>query len=413
MSSPPRYAVIVSRFPKLTETFILQELVGLEARGLDIDLYAIIHESPEQMQPAAEELDRRANYFSAVSLETVAAVLFWAVTKPVTFARVWMRAIKMNRAHRETLLRTPAALVIAMAMARRMQADGVDRVHAHWATYPTLAAWTIKQLTGIPYSFTGHAHDLFGHPGGLDRKVRDADLVLTCTDSGRLRVVQLAGASAGGKVVTVHHGVDLERFAQQPLAGRGGRQLHLLCVAAFMEYKGHRYLLDACRILVDEGVDVSLELIGDGPLRAELEAYVKELRLADRVVFRGRQSSDAVLEATRRTDAAVLAGVAAPNGMMDGIPNVLVEAMAVGRPVVGSSLDGIRELVTDDVSGLLATPRDPVSLAKALRRLVDEPDLAQRLVAAGREKVEAEHDASVCLDEVYRRLSSLPSVPGG
>jgi glycosyltransferase involved in cell wall biosynthesis len=408
----PRFAVIVSRFPKLTETFVLQELIGLEERGLELELFAITQESAEELQPAAQSLDDRANYIAIVSIETVLAQLYWLTHKPVPYLRTWARALHMSRHPRDAWLKAPATVLLGATMARRMEGHDIGRVHAHWATYPTLAAWVVKRLTGIPYSLTAHAHDITVDYSGLDRKVRDADLVITCTDFGRQLVIQRAGAGQSDKVVLVHHGVDLTRFQLEPLAGRGaGRQLHLLCVAAFHGYKGHRYLLDACRLLVDQGVDVSLELIGDGPLRAELEAYVSELRLADRVVFRGRQSSDAVREATRRSDVAVLAAIQTADGLMDGIPNVLVEAMAMGRPVVASNLPGIRELVVDGETGLLAEPRDPASLARALTRLVDEPELAEVLVRGGRAKVEAEHDASVCLDEVYRLLSSLPSSP--
>ena len=178
-------------------------------------------------------------------------------------------------------------------------------------------------------------------------------------------------------------------------------------MASLDEYKGHRFLLDACRLLVDDGIDVSLELIGDGSLRAELEAQIRRLGLGDRVAVRGREPIEGVWEALRRADAMALASVQLESGFMDGIPNVLVEALATGRPVVASSLPGIRELIIDDETGLLAEPGDPRSLADAITRLVDEPELAPRLVATGRAKVEAEHDATRCLDEVYRRLSGL------
>jgi colanic acid/amylovoran biosynthesis glycosyltransferase len=407
---PPRYAVIVSRFPKLTETFVVQELVGLEQRGLDFELYAITHESAEQLQPEAAGLDSRAHYSSIVSVSSLVAQLYWLTHSPGVYVRTWARAILMGRRPREARIRTVATVVLAMSMARQMVDREIDRVHAHWATYPTLAAWVIKRLTGIPYSFTGHAHDILIDFGGLDVKVAAADLVLTCTTFGRDIIIERSNPRAADKVVVVHHGVDLERFVVVPMAERGAsRQLHLLCVGTFQEYKGHRYLFEACRLLVDNGIDVSLELVGDGELRAHLEALVGELKLADRVVFRGRQSSEVVREAIRRCDVCVLPSVQMDNGQMDGIPNVLVEAMAMGRPAVGTILPGVRELITDNETGLLAEPRDPASLARALTRLVDEPDLAQRLVVAGRAKVEAEHDAAVCLDEVYQRLASLPS----
>jgi glycosyltransferase involved in cell wall biosynthesis len=413
MSGLPRYAVIVSRFPKFTETFILQELRGLEARGLDFELYAITHETPEQLQPDAAALDARANYIERSSREVVVAQLHWLRRSPGKYLRAWFRALSLSRGSLETLVRAPVTMVLAAAMARRMQRQGVDRVHAHWATYPTLAAVVVKELTGIPYSFTGHAHDIFVGYSGLGPKVAGADLVLTCTDHGRKILVDSVDANTPGvadKVALVHHGVQLERFGLQPLRDRGSsRSLHIVCVASLDEYKGHRHLLDACRLLVDDGVDATIELIGDGPLREDLEAQTRKLRLADRVVVRGRQPIEVVREALERADVMALASIQLESGFMDGIPNVLVEALATGRPVVASSLPGIRELIVDGQTGLLAEPGDAASLAAALRRLVDEPELAPRLAADGRAKVEAEHDAQACLDEVFRHLSTLGS----
>lgn len=408
VSGPPRYAVIVSRFPKFTETFILQELRGMEERGLPIELYAITHETPEQLQPAAADLDRRANYIELRSAALWKANLAWLTRRPGRYLRAWVEALWLSRRSTETLVRAPAVVLLAAAMASSMQSKGVERVHAHWATYPALAALVVKRLTGLPYSFTAHAHDIFVDFGGLGTKVHEADLVLTCTDHGRKILVEAGGPGSETKVHLVHHGVNLAGFQQEPLVEPETRtHLHLLCVAALQEYKGHRYLLEACRTVANDDLDITLELIGDGELRGELEALARSLGMHDRIVFRGRQPSAEVRDALARCDAFVLASVQLDSGFMDGIPNVAVEAMAIGRPVIGSNLPGVRELVIDGETGLLAEPRDPGSIAAALRRLIDEPDLAARLVARGRAKVEDEHDASACLDEVYRRLAAL------
>lgn len=410
MPDSPCFAVIVSRFPKFTETFILQELRGMEERGLHLELFAVTHETPEQLQPDAADLDRRANYIELRSAAVAKANLTWLARRPIRYLRVWAEALWLSRKSPETLVRAPAVVLLAAAMATRMQSLGVQRVHAHWATYPTLAALAIKRLTGLPYSFTAHAHDIFVDFGGLSTKVAEADLVLTCTDHGRGILTRAGGPGSEGKVVVVHHGVNLDRFDQQPLPPRDGkRRLRVLCVAALQEYKGHRYLFEACAQLVDNGIDATLELIGDGELRDELESLAAELRLDGRVEFRGRQPSAEVRAALERCDAFALASIQLPNGFMDGIPNVVVEALALGRPVVGSNLPGVRELIIDGETGLLAEPRDAASIATALTLLADDEPLVQRLVAGGRAKVEAHHDAAACLDEVYRRLAQLPA----
>ncbi len=405
----PRYAVIVSRFPKFTETFILQELRGMEARGLDFELYAVTHETPEQLQPDAVDLDARANYIEHTSRELVTAQWHWLRRDPIRFLRTWWTGLRTAFPSRDALQRAPLLVALAMAMARRMEEQGVERVHAHWATYPTLCALCIQELTGIPYSFTGHAHDIFGDTVGLGTKVARADAVLTCTDHGRSILVEHGGgeAAVGPRVHLVHHGVRLDRFEQQPLRERTPDEpLRILCVAALQEYKGHRYLLDACAELTRRGVPNVLTLLGDGELRAELEQQAAALGLDVR--FLGRRPSDEVRAELIATDVFSLASVLLDNGYMDGIPNVCVEAMAIGRPVVMASLPGIRELVTHEETGLLATSRDSAALAEQLARITTDRPLVETLVAKGRARVEAEHDAEANLDEVHRILSSLP-----
>jgi glycosyltransferase involved in cell wall biosynthesis len=406
----PRYAVIVSRFPKFTETFILQELRGMEARGLDFELYSIIHETPEQMQPDAVALDDRANYLSWRSREVAAAQLHWLRRSPLNYLRTWWLALRTSFPSRDALVRAPMLVLLAAAMARRMESQGVERVHSHWATYPTMCALCIRQLCGIPFSFTGHAHDIFSDRVGLATKVERADAVLTCTDHGRSILVDEGGgeAAAGSRVHLVHHGVRLDVFAQQPLAQReSGDPLRILCVAALQEYKGHRYLLDACAELTRRGVPNRLTLLGDGELREELEAQA--VRLGLDVRFLGRRPSAEVRDELAGTDVFALASVQMDDGNMDGIPNVAVEAMAIGRPVVMSSLPGIRELVVHEETGLLAASRDSTSLADQLERIANDRPLVEALVAKSRGRVELEHDAERNLDEVRRILESLPA----
>jgi glycosyltransferase involved in cell wall biosynthesis len=300
-------------------------------------------------------------------------------------------------------------VLLAAAMARRMEAQGVERVHAHWATYPTMCALCIEELSGIPYSFTGHAHDIFADRVGLATKVQRAGAVLTCTDHGRSILVEEGGgeAASGDRVHLVHHGVRLDVFGQKALPGRaGGEPLRILCVAALQEYKGHRYLLDACAELTRRGVPNQLTLLGDGELRDELELQAAALGLDVR--FLGRRPSVEVREELVRTDVFALASVQMDNGNMDGIPNVAVEAMAIGRPVVMSSLPGIRELVVHEETGLLAPSRDSTALADQLQRIAGDHPLVEALVAKARSRVEREHDAERNLDEVHRILESLP-----
>jgi len=410
----PRYAIIVSRFPKLTETFVLQELHGLEDRGLDFELYSIIHESPEQLQPEAADLDRRANYIEWRSLEMLCAQWYWLRRSPARYLRTWWLAWRTAFGSRDAMLRTPLLMCLSAAMARRMTNQGVERVHSHWATYPTTCALLIEELAGIPFSFTGHAHDIFIDRVGLRTKVARAGAVLTCTDHGRGILVDQSTdrARASRTVHLIHHGVRLQRFAQSPLRARAESDpFAVLCVAALQEYKGHRYLLAAMAELQRTGTPCRLICIGDGELRESLVELASRLEIE--VAFLGRQPSDRVRQELAASDCFALASIQLDSGWMDGIPNVCVEAMAMGRPVVASSLPGIRELVIDGETGLLATSRDPADLARQLRRIATEPGLADRCVAGGRAKVDSEHDSARNLDEVMTILAGLPGRPEG
>jgi glycosyltransferase involved in cell wall biosynthesis len=406
----PRYAVVVSRFPKFTETFILQELRGLEARGLDFELYSIIHETPEQMQPDAVDLDRRANYLTWRSREVAAAQWHWLRRSPRRYVTTWWTALRTSFPSPHALIRVPMLVLLAGAMARRMERQGIERVHAHWATYPTMCALCIQHLSGIPFSFTGHAHDIFADQVGLGTKVRSSDAVLTCTDHGRSILVDLAGgeATVGERVHLVHHGVRLEVFEQLPLRERSAEEpLRILCVAALADYKGHRHLLDACAELDRRGVANQLTLLGEGDLRSELESQAA--RLGIDVRFLGRRPSAEVRAELGATDVFALASVQVENGQLDGIPNVCVEAMAMGRPVVASSLPGVMELVVHEETGLLAAPGDARGIADQLERIVSDRPLDDGLVTKARALVEREHDAAKNLDEVHRILDSLPT----
>jgi colanic acid/amylovoran biosynthesis glycosyltransferase len=406
----PRYAFIVSRFPQLTETFILREMTGLEDRGLDFELYALIRQGGEHLQPDAEELDRRANYLGWRSSEAIAAQWHWFRRGPLRWARALWHAVRASSGTTDALVRVPVVWMLAGAMARRMQRQGVERVHAHWITYPTLAAMVIHELAGIPFSISAHAGDIYGGTGMAPR-IAAADLILTCTADGRRELLARAGARFADKIRIIHHGSDLSRFEREPLPARGAT-LRILCVASLLDYKGQRYLIDACRILRDRGVTVELVLIGDGLLRDELEAQTARLGLGDAVCFMGRQPHQVVKAQLDACDVFVAPSIEGAKGQVDGIPNVLVEAMAVGRPVAASARAGIRELVVDDTTGLLTAERDPVSIADAIERLARDPLLCERLVAAGRAKVEAEHDSAVNLDLVLDALQRLDDADG-
>jgi glycosyltransferase involved in cell wall biosynthesis len=403
---PLKMGVIVSRYPKLNDMYQLREIIELERQGIDIELFPIVRHDETVSHPEGRALEERAHFVKLLSLETVTAQLYWLVRNPKAYLRCWWDGLWGYRSSRDFVVRTLWIVPIAAVWAMRMKTLGVDRNHAHFATYPTHAALVVKRLAGIPYGFTGHAHDLQIDTTGLAEKVAEAEYVMTCTRHGAEMVRREAGPAADGKVFVVYHGIELDVYTPQPFREADpadpGEPLRICCVASFQEYKGHEYLLGACAELKADGVAIEVRLVGDGPDRELVERRVHELGLRDSVTFTGKVESTRVREHIVWSDVCALASVVAESGQLDGIPNFLTESMGLGRPVVSTRLPGILELIDDEVNGLVVPPRDAHAFAEALRRLRGDRALRARLCVAARSTLEAEHDVTVNTAECVR-----------
>jgi glycosyltransferase involved in cell wall biosynthesis len=349
----------------------------------------------------------RVRYHRALSLELLLAQLHWLRRRPRPYLRTWGRALAGNRRSIEFLAKAIAIVPRAALVAREIEARAPEHVHAHWATHPALAALVVRELTGIGYSFTAHAHDLFENRSMLGEKIADARFVVTVSEHNRALIGELYGPEAAAKTAVVRCGVDLRRF--RPRERPASRDVPLVaCIAGLRDYKGQRYLVDACALLRDRGVAFRCVLVGDGPERAPLEARIRAAHLADEVRLLGARTQDEVQRLLATAHVVVHPGVITPSGMMDGIPVALMEAMASGCPVVATRLSGIPELVEDERSGLLVEPRDPVQLADAVERLLADPALRGRLATAARRAVIREFG----LERNVRLLAELFAVRG-
>src|SRR5512142_1726884 len=204
-----RIAYVVSWFPAITETFILDELRELRARGADVEILPLFGARGGEVHAGFAALRDRTHYHRSLSWELVGAQLHWLRRRPRALVLAWARALRASAASRKLLVRAPVVLLKAALVARRAEAMGISHLHAHWATHPALAAWTVRALTGIPYSFTAHAHDLYVDRAMLREKVADAAFVVTISDLNRRLIEEVCGKDARGKVHVVRCGVDL------------------------------------------------------------------------------------------------------------------------------------------------------------------------------------------------------------
>lgn len=404
---------VVSRFPKVTETFIANEITSVAAHNLDVTLFSLVrtdelplHESSSALVDGLVAGERRVGRLAR-------AQLHWLRRRPRVLLTLWGQVIWAHRRHPGVLARTLYSTALGGYWAERLA--GAGHLHVHWATYPAHIAWVTHRLTGQRYTLTAHAHDIQLPNPMLRTKLRDAAGVVTISEFNRRALVELVGPEFADRIHVIHCGVASERFAQRPPRPSPDGSPTLVCVASFMDYKGHDVLLDAVALLRDRGRPVRLRLVGDGELRGAIEERVVRLGLGDQVELLGWRSAAEVAEIVAGADAFVLASVVSAGGQTEGIPVALMEAMAVGVPVVASRVSGIPELVIDGVTGTLAAPGDAADVARAIESVLDDPMRSQALADAGVRLVRTEfdHERSVGrLVELFESIAGMRPAAG-
>ena len=387
----PRIAYSMSRFPKVTETFVLYEILEMERAGIDVSIFPLLLERENTRHPEVMQLMPKVHFAPFLNFAILRANLCWLTASPVRFLRAWTDALRIAWPNRNFLLGALGVLPKAAWYARQMQTLQIAHLHAHFATHPALAARFIHALTGIPYSFTAHGHDIHISLRGFDAKARDARFWVTISRYNLDLLAQAFGPAILAKAHLIHCGIDLTRITWQA-PQRTREMFNILCVASLKEVKGHRYLVEACAELQRNGIAFHCHLIGDGPLRGEIEVHIAQVGLCENFTLHGQQPQPRVLQAMQACDVVVLPSILASRGDREGIPVCLMEAMASGRPVVSSRLSGIPELVTSGREGILVPQKDAKALAAALFQLAGDPGLCRRMALAGRAKVEREFD---------------------
>lgn len=402
-------AVLLSRFPKVTETFILREIVEMERQGQPVRLVPLLRERPSVVHPEALGWMDRALFTPWFSAGILTANLRALGRDPALYLGVLGRVLWGASASANFFLRTLVLFPKSVYLAERLRAEGIGHLHAHFATHPATVALVVSSLTGIGFSFTAHAHDIFVRRPLLRQKIREARFVRAISRFNR-EFLAARYPDADAKTVVIHVGVDTRAYGGEG-TGAGGLTT-VLCVAALQAYKGLGVLVEACRRLRGDGVVFRCDIVGEGPLRAEIERQVARAGLGDIVQLRGARPEDEVARMMASAAVVVLPSVVAADGQMEGIPVSLMEAMAARRPVVASSLLGIAELVEDGVSGLLVEPGDAQGLASALRRLLADPDGRRAMGRRGREIVERRFRLAACVGELLARIDAHnPPVP--
>ena len=403
--TPPlvrRVGYVVSLFPSYDETFILREIKALADRGVFLSILSLRRRRQALVQEDARAFLPATRYVPyLLSADVLTALVRALVGQTHLVLDVVALIVKGCWRRPLALLKSLAFLPKAIRFAEIAREQGLERLHAHWATYPATAALLMSRLTGIPWGLTCHAHDIFNDPSLLPEKIAEADFVLTCTADNK-RYLEGLSPLAARKVKVVYHGLDLTRFHPRARKATSGA-VRVLAVGSLLACKGFDVLIAALGLLRRRGLDVEATLAGGGPEERSLRLQVEKEGVVDRVRFPGYLTQRDLIPLYQDADIFVLPAVLEQHW---GIPNVLVEALACGVPVVTTPLPSLPELVEDGVHGLVTRDQDPTNLAARIERLARDPELRRRLAEAGRRRVEERFNIEANIIEVTRALGA-------
>lgn len=395
-----RVGYVLKRFPRLTETFILNEILELERQGVDVEVYSLLRPPAEARHALLKSLRANVTYVPCTgAMEDWRIEVGSGTGAPVERGVVGILAERGppfadlfagKTADRVCRLCLAATTIAALASQR-----GVGHLHAHFGSDTTSVALLAGRLSRLPFSFTAHARDIYHtyvNPTVDDalrrRKIAEAAFVVTVSDYNLRHLVDLAGPASGAKIHRLYNGIDLNRI--RPPAAKRDPDL-FLGVGRLVEKKGFADLIEACRLLRDRGACFRCVIVGDGPLRTGLDQQIAEAGLTQ-VHLLGALPQEEVLEIMASATALVLPCVVTPSGDRDGLPTVLSEALAAGLPAISTRVSGGPEVVEHERTGLVVAPHDPLALAAAMQDLLAAPAMRRRMGAAGREKAERDFD---------------------
>ncbi len=404
-----RLGYLYSRYPVISQTFCDAEMLALERLGIELEIGSVYPPLTSLRHEHVARLRAPVRY-----------------APPQEILKIWEKDAKTGR----TTGKWPHELVEqherkygpgfkaeqrarnALYFADLFTRNGVDHFHVHFANRAAHTAIFLKEISGIPFSVTAHGQD-FMKDLGNDDLLREicaaAEFVAAETDYSRELLCQRCPDSAA-KIYRVYNGIDLERFPA-PLPLVASAVPRIISVGRLVAFKGFDNLINACAELARRGLDFTCEIIGDGPLRDDLQAKIEMLNLSPRVKLLGSLSQEAVLERLRAADIFALASVTDKQGASDVFPTVIIEAMAAARPVISTRLAGIPESVLHGETGLLVSPGDTIALAQALEQLIQDPELRSGHGCAGRARVERHFQIKQTVVPLLELLRKTPGAP--
>jgi glycosyltransferase involved in cell wall biosynthesis len=380
---PFRVGYVVKRYPRFSETFVVSEILAHEEAGMEVEIFSLYPPNDTHFQASLARVRAPVTYIPAEGLR---ATDFWTGLQQAAGSLPELCS-------RLDMTRTAPARDVyqALLLACEARRKHVEHLHAHFATVATSVVRLAAGFLNLPYSFTAHAKDIFHSSVNQDElwhNLNEAAAVVTVSDFNLEHLRRHFGPAAA-RVQRIYNGLDFDQLGA-PSPQNGGSLI--VAVGRLIEKKGFSDLIKACRVLADRGRPFECVIIGTGSLQPMLQAQIEAERLTDRVTLLGPRPRDEVLCYMRRAAVCVAPCVVGNDGDRDGLPTVLLEAMAVGAPCVATDVTGIPEAIQDGETGFVVRQRDPVALAAAIERLLADPGLRTRIASQARCRVERHFD---------------------
>ncbi|MFP4120724.1 glycosyltransferase [Coleofasciculus sp.] len=402
-----RVGYVLKRYPRYSETFVVNEILAHEAAGLEIEIFALRPPAETHFQNIISQVRAPVYYIrkpiqgrasdSLNSLNPTAASFFWAELQEASkvIPNFWT---KLEFAQGEKA----STVYQAAWLAREVRLKNISHLHAHFGTVATSVARLAAHFAGITYTFTAHAKDIFHESvesEDMKRKLQDAASVITVSDYN-LKYLQQTYSTAAAHIQRIYNGLDLNQLVYKSPQERPPT---ILSVSRLVEKKGVSVLIDACAILAHRGCSFHCQIIGSGPLEATLQEQIQRLGLQSTVEIIGSRPQNEVFEHIQNAAVFAASYIIGSDGNREGLPTVLLEAMALGTPCVATDVTGIPEVVRNEETGLMVAQHDSQALANALERLLINPSLRVKLATKARQLIESEFD-------IYRNTAALRTI---
>jgi len=411
-----KIAYVVSMFPCWSETFILNELIEHKKAGLDLCIFSLKQFSEnlvhEEAIPFIFKTIYPHKYFDP---RLFMYHLFLLFSNPKQYISIFSKILKFKTSSLKIKIASLAVFALSAKFIFHTRKSKVHHIHAHFATFPSLLAWIVSQYTGITFSLTVHAHDIYVNQDILRLIAKDVNFIAAISKFNVDFMSSTIGEWIRAKTTVIHCGIDISRFdyrSQIYYSASNNDVLEILSIGRLSGIKGFNYLIDTCKLLENEGLNFRCHIAGDGPLLNQLVSKVNSLGMKDKVIFLGPQTSDEVKRLLKSCHVFILACARDKVEGHDGIPIVFMEAMASGVPVIGTSLSGIPELIKDGETGICVEPENPESLKDAIIFFVNNPVKVERMRVNARKLIEKEFNININAKKLRRLFLTIDSREG-